>query len=99
MGALIGRKLFRVSGDAAGFFDVTVDLGFEFVYAGEASLVPYSLREADVHDAAVEIALEIKEVRLDPALRPVERGGDSHVGTGRVAVGSSGRAEVIPSFG
>src|ERR671916_1897956 len=84
VGALIGRKLFRVSGDAAGFFDVTVDLRFEFVYAGEASLVPYSLREADVHDAAVEIALEVKEVSLDPALRPVERGGDSHVGTGRV---------------
>src|SRR3712207_58542 len=53
---------------------------FELLDAGEPLLRPYPPHEAHVHDAPVEVALEIYQVRLDAVLTPLE--GRRHADVG-----------------
>src|SRR5829696_1287802 len=61
-------------------FDVASDLRLQLVYAGELFLPAYPTCEAHVNDTPVQIAFKVKQVSLDTALCPPERGGHTDVG-------------------
>src|SRR5215218_1271924 len=50
------------------------------VYAGELFLPAYPMCEAHINDTPVEITFKVKQVSLDTALFPPERGGHTDVG-------------------
>src|SRR5918994_5287308 len=64
-----------------GLLYVTPNLLCELIHARETSLLPYALHEADVHDAPVEVTLEIEEMGLDTALGAPEGGSYPDVRT------------------
>src|SRR3712207_2968540 len=63
---------------------VPFNLLFELLDAGEPLLLPYPPYKAHVHDAPVEVALEVDQVRLDAVLTPLERRRHANVGARRV---------------
>src|ERR687889_80587 len=68
-----------------GLLHVAPDLPRERIHAREASLLPYARHEANVHNAPVEVTLEIEEVGLDTALDTPEGGGHPDVRTCRIS--------------
>ena len=58
----------RTADRGPGRFDVAPDLGDELGLGGERPLVPKPLPDLDDEPLAVEIALEVEQVGLDPAL-------------------------------
>src|SRR5918993_2081636 len=64
-----------------GLLDVAPNLPYKLIYSRESSLLPYTLYEADVNNAPVEIPLEIEEMGLHAALGSPEGGSDPDVCT------------------
>ena len=65
----------------SGLLYVAPNLPYELIYARESSLLPDTLHEADIYNAPVEVALEIEEIGLDPALGSPEGGSHPDVRT------------------
>src|SRR3712207_5306240 len=73
----VSDRIFRYAPD---LLDVARDLLYELLHPRKPLLPPYPPDEADVDYAPVQVAVEVKQVRLDAALSALECRGNPDVG-------------------